>query len=166
MKTIFSLKLLFIFNIVLALLSCNSSKLSFDDIQNKVYNNDFKFVVNNFENRKTFSVPTGTGRILSSNTPIHSDQLIGIVVNHNQLTINLPVDNKDVELNMTSIKVISQDFTVARRSLDNGNLLLNFFLNDQKEFNLVKMEIKKNGIIDCTVEGDKIKPLFYTGNLE
>ncbi len=155
-----------VFGLLAILFSCSSSKVSFAEIQSKVYANDFNFVAKNFETRKSYVAPAGTGRILSSNINVSTDEKIGVQVNHDQLVINLPLDSKESELNMTTLDVISKDFTVARKDLDNGNILVNFFLNDQKDINIIKMEIDQKGKIDCSIEGPKQKALFYVGTLE
>ncbi|WP_332018388.1 hypothetical protein [Kaistella sp.] len=152
--------------IILILASCSSSKISFEEIQKKVYSNNFNFIAKNLENNSSFSVPVGTGRINQTNLPTQPDGSIGIQVTHDRLVINLPSNDQEMTVNKYSLNTISQDFTVARKDLENGNILINFFLNDKKDINLIKMEIDKSGKIDCSVEGPTQKPLLYTGYLE
>lgn len=145
--------------------SCASSKVSFEEIQNKVYSNNFSFVAVEYEVNPSFSAPTGTGRIAQTNLRVSPNENIGIKVSKDRLTINLPSTDQETTVNKTSLKGISEDFTVARSAMDNGNILLNFFLKDNKDLNIIKMEIDKEGKIDCSIEGPKQKPLLYTGKL-
>lgn len=148
-----------------ATVSCSTNKLSYEDLKSKVYTNDFKFIVTKYDSRKTFSAPAGTGRILSSNLPVTATEDIGIVVNHDKLVVNLPLDENTSTLKKSTLEFTSYDFTVARKDLENGNILLNFFLNDQKEINLIKMEVNKNNVIDASIEGPKQSPLLYLGEI-
>ena len=145
--------------------SCSSNTLSQEQIKSKIYNNDFKFIVSDFDSRKSINIPAGTGRILSSNMPVGSKEDLGVLVNHDRLIVNLPLDEKLSTLKKSSLNLKSQDFTVARTDMPNGNILLNFFLNDQAEINLIKMEVRKNGIIDASIEGPLQTPLLYVGEL-
>lgn len=149
-----------------ALLSCNSSKVSFEQVQAKVYSNDFTFVAIPFENKRSYSAPAGTGRIISSNTPSQTDGNVGVKVTHDRLLINLPSTDQEATINKYSVNTVSENFTVARKILDNGNILVNFFLKDQKNINIIKMEIDKVGHIDCSVEGPNLKPVLYDGYLK
>ena len=155
-----------VFNILITLInSCSTSKVSFEEIQNKIYSNEFSFVAMQYESNTTYSAPAGTGRIAQTNLPISPDENIGIKVSKDRLILNLPSNDKEASVNKASLKGRSEDFTVARSILDNGNILLNFFLKDNKDLNLIKMEIQKDGTIDCSVEGPKQKPLLFTGKL-
>ena len=154
------------FGISFIIQSCGTSKIDFSQIQNKVFQNDFTFVAQHFDNRKTYSAPSGTGRIMSTSVAVTSSEVIGVIVHPDKLTVNLPVNEKEVDINKSSLEFISYDFTVARSTLENGNILLNFFLNDVKDISIIKMEVQKNGRIDCSVEGPQLKPLLYTGNID
>ena len=79
--------------------------------------------------------------------------------------VNLPLDENTSTLKKSRLEFTSYDFTVARKDLDNGNILINFFLNDQKEINLIKMEVNKNNIIDASIEGPKQSPLGDLGEI-
>lgn len=151
--------------VALAAVSCASNTMSFDQVKAKVYSNNFSFVAKDFENNMKFNAPEGTGRILSSNIPSVPDEQIGITVTHDKMMINLPSNDKETVNNTYTLNKTSENFTVARKDLPNGNILVNFFLKDHKELNLVKMEIDKDGKIDCSVEGPKQKPLYYVGYL-
>lgn len=146
--------------------SCTASSASSEKVQAKVYSNNFTFVAKEFENRLTFSAPAGTGRIAQTNTPANPDESIGIQVTHDKLTINLPSSDQETLVNKYSLNTISEDFTVVRKDLKNGSILVNFFLKDNKDINLIKMEVEKSGKIDCSVEGPTQKPLLYTGYLQ
>lgn len=159
------LKFVCIFLVACTTLSCSSNALTFDQVKAKVYSNNFSFVAKDFENNVTYTTPAGTGRILASNTQSVPDEQIGITVSHDKLFLNLPSNDKDSDRNKYSLSKTSENFTVARKDLDNGNILVNFFLKDNKEINLVKMEIDKDGKIDCSVEGPSLKPLYYVGYL-
>lgn len=159
------LKVLSISLLALFTFSCMSNTLTSDQVKAKVYSNNFSFVAKDFENNLRVNVPEGTGRILSTNTPTISDETIGITVSHDKLKINLPSNDQETVNNTYSLNKTSENFTVSRRDLENGNILVNFFLKDHKELNLVKMEIDKDGKIDCSVEGPNQKPLFYVGYL-
>lgn len=163
MKNPLSSLLLFILTLIIV--SCSTSKISYDDLKDKIYSNNFKFIVTKFDTRKSFAAPAGTGRILSSNIPINASEDIGIMVNKDKLSVNLPLDENSSKLKKTTLVFTSYDFTVARKDLENGNILLNFFLNDQKEINLIKMEINKNNDIDASIEGPSQTPLLYVGEI-
>lgn len=150
----------------LLIISCSSNKILFEEIQNKIYSNNFTFIAKDFENNVSFSIPAGTGLMTQTNLPTQPGENIGIEVSHDKLVINLPSTDQETTINKYSLNTISQDFTVARKDLENGNILVNFFLNDNKEINLIKMEIEKSGKIDCSVEGPNQKPLLYTGYLK
>ena len=156
----------FLFVSVFAILSCGSSTNNFEQIQKKVYSNTFQFVTIPFENKKSYSAPAGTGRILTTNTPSQNEEVVGIQVSTDRLIINLPASSTEATVNKYSVNVTSENFTVARKELEGGNILVNYFLNDRKDINLVKMVIQKNGQIDCSVEGPQQKPLLYTGYLK
>lgn len=160
-------KLLFTFSVFLSLLiSCDSqSGITQDQIKEKIYSNNFKFVVTNYDSRKTFNAPAGTGRILSTNQPITALEDVGIIITHDKLTVNLPLDENTSRLKKTSLQLTSLDFTVARKDLENGNILLNFLLNDHTDINLIKMEVAKNKRIDASIEGPQQPPLLYVGEL-
>lgn len=145
--------------------SCNTNKVTFQEVQKKIYSNNFSFVTVEYDKNLSFSAPSGTGRISQTNLPMSTLESVGVQVTHDKLTINLPATDQEVKVNKSSLKHISKDFTVARSNLENGNILLNFFLNDNNELNLIKMEIDKEGKIDCSIEGPKQKPLLYTGRL-
>ncbi len=159
------LKVLSVGLLALVAFSCSSNALTSDQVKAKVYSNNFSFVTKDFENNVKYSTPEGTGRILASNTQSVPDEQIGITVSHDKLYLNLPSNDKEVNINKYSLNKTSEDFTVARKDLDNGSILVNFFLKDNKEINLVKMEIDKDGKIDCSVEGPTQKPLLYVGYL-
>ncbi|MHA6697027.1 DUF4251 domain-containing protein [Chryseobacterium sp. A301] len=148
------------------LISCSSKKVSFENIQQMVYSNNFNFIAKDYTSRTTYSAPAGTGRIVSTTIQDGTSDKIGVQVNHDELRINLPINDKESKLDKTSLVALSQDFTVARKTLDNGNILLNFFLNDQTDINLVKMEVDKSGKIDCSIEGPNQKPLLFVGTIE
>lgn len=154
------------FALLAIFMSCGSSSMSFENIQQMVYSNNFNFVAKDFTNRTTYSAPAGTGRIASTTIQDGTSDKIGVQVNHDQLRINLPINDKESKLDKTSLVAISQDFTAARKTLENGNILVNYFLNDQKDINLVKMEIDKSGKIDCSIEGPNQKPLLFVGTIE
>lgn len=161
------MKKLLVFNFLFILLfSCTSNKASYENLKAKVYSNKFNFILTEYDSRKTYSAPAGTGRILSSNIPVRSTELVGITLDSDKFSINLPLNDKESSINKSSIEFTSYDFTVARKDLENGNILLNYFLNDQKEITIVKMEVSKNGRIDCSIEGPQQKPLLYLGALE
>lgn len=162
MKNINILLTLFI---IFMQVSCASNQISFDELKSKIYSNNFKFIVTKFDTRKTFSAPAGTGRILSSNLPISAGEDIGIIVNQDKLVVNLPLDENASKLKKSKLEFSSYNFTVARKDLENGNILLNFFLNDQKEINLIKMEINRNNVIDASIEGPAQNPLLYVGEI-
>lgn len=157
------MKKIFATSSLIILMACASNQLSQEQVKNKVYNNTFDFIVSSTDSRTTFSTPAGTGRILTSNMPTSSSQQVGISVSADRLVINLPLDDK--KSNKSAVELTSYDFTVARKDLENGNILVNYFLNDQKEINLVKMEVSKSGKIDCSLEGPDQKPLLYVGNI-
>lgn len=163
MKNPFNYILLFI--LTLGAFSCGTNIVSSDVLKAKIYSNNFKFIVTKFDTRKSFNAPPGTGRILSSNIPINASEDIGIMVTKDKLSVNLPLDENTSKLRKSSLVFTSYDFTVARKDLENGNILLNFFLNDQKEINLIKMEINKNNDIDASVEGPTQSPLLYVGEI-
>lgn len=146
--------------------SCVASNISPEQVKAKIYSNNFSFVAKEFDNNTTYSTPAGTGRIASTNIPQVPDEQIGIQVSHDKLVINLPATDNGTKTNNYAVNKTSQDFTVARKDLENGSILVNFFLNDTKDINLVKMEIEKDGKIDCSVEGPNLKPLLYTGYLK
>lgn len=149
----------------LILISCKTNIVAQEAIKAKIYSNNFKFVVTEYDSRKTVNIPAGTGRILSSNLPVGSKEDIGVSVNPDELTVNLPLDDKLSTLKKSNLKLKSQDFEVARTDMPNGNILLNFFLKDQSEINLIKMEVRKDGIIDASIEGPSQTPLLYVGEL-
>lgn len=155
-----------LFVLLATFMSCGSSNMSFENIQQMVYSNNFNFVAKDFTSRTTYSAPAGTGRIASTTIQDGTYEKIGVQVNHDQLRINLPINDKESKLDKTSLVAISQDFTAARKTLENGNILVNYFLNDQKDINLVKMEIDKSGKIDCSIEGPNQKPLLFVGTIE
>ena len=159
------INLAFLLLLFFTTISCATNKQSYEDLKAKVYSNDFKFIVTKYDSRKTFSAPAGTGRILSSNLPVSASEEIGVIVNHKKLVVNLPLDENTSTLKKSRLEFTSYDFTVARKDLDNGNILINFFLNDQKEINLIKMEVNKNNIIDASIEGPKQLPLLYLGEI-
>lgn len=163
MKNLFKLSLLILLLAVFN--SCSTNKVSFEDIQKKVYSNNFSFVTVEYDKNLSFSAPAGTGRISQTNLPMAALENVGVQVTHDKLIVNLPATDQEVTVNKSSLKKVSQDFTVARSNLENGNILLNFFLKDNSELNLIKMEIDKEGKIDCSIEGPKQKPLLYTGRL-
>lgn len=146
--------------------SCTTNSINWENTKTKIYSNNFKFIAKDFESRTTYSAPSGTGRIVSSTVGVGSSELIGVSVNKDRLVINLPLNDKESKINKSSLETVSENFTVARKDLDNGNILVNFFLNDQKDINLIKMEVDKKGKVDCSIEGPKQKPLFYVGTLE
>ncbi len=148
------------------MINCASSNFTPEQIKSKVYSNNFSFVAKEFDNNRTFSTPAGTGRIASTNIPQIPNEDIGIKVTHDKLVINLPSNDKESNTNNYSLNKVSEDFTVARKDLENGNILVNFFLKDHKDINVIKMEIDKTGKIDCSVEGPALKPLFYVGYLQ
>lgn len=138
------MKKLVILNFILFVLaSCASNQVSYEKLKTKVYNNKFDFLVSGYDGRTTFSTPAGTGRILTSNVPTSSLEHVGISVTNDKFIINLPLNEKESRGNRSSIELTSLDFTVARTDQDNGSILLNYFLNDQKDINLVKMEVSK-----------------------
>ena len=148
------------------LLSCASSSSNFEKIKSKIYTNNFSFIVNNYEARKTFSVPSGTGRILTNSTPVTASDENGIIVHPDRLVINLPsVDPKGKLIDGKPITLTSENYTVARKDLENGNILLNFFINDNSDINLIKMEVGKGGSVDASVEGPRQNPLLYVGKI-
>lgn len=151
--------------LVLSTSSCKTNSGTQELIKAKIYNNDFKFIITEFDSRKSIIMPAGTGRILSSNMPVGSKEDLGITVNENELIVNLPLDDKLSTLKKSSLFIKSQDFTVARTDMPNGNILLNFFLKDQSEINLIKMEVSKNGVIDASIEGPSQSPLLYVGEI-
>lgn len=152
--------------ILLISVSCGSSKVSFEEIKNKVYSNNFTFIAKDFENNISYTVPAGTGRMTQTNLPSQPNETIGIQVSHDRLILNLPSTDQETTINKYSLNTTSENFTVARKDLDNGNILVNFFLNDNKDISIIKMEIDKTGTIDCSVEGPNQKPLLYTGYLK
>lgn len=153
-------------SMMLITITCTSSKVSFEQIQNKIFSNNFTFVAKNFENNTSYTVPAGTGRMTQTSLPAQPDETIGIQVTHDKLIINLPSTDQETTINKYSLNTTSEDFTVARKDLDNGSILINFFLNDVKDVSIIKMEVEKNGKIDCSVEGPNQKPLLYTGYLK
>ncbi|OWK74720.1 hypothetical protein CBW16_04795 [Flavobacteriaceae bacterium JJC] len=152
--------------IAIMMTSCVSSNVSPEQVKAKIYSNNFSFVANEFDNNITYSAPVGTGRIASTNIPQVPDEQIGIQVTHDKLVLNLPANDNGSKTNNYAVNKISQDFTVVRKDLDNDNILVNFFLNDTKDINLIKMEIEKDGKINCSVEGPNLKPLLYSGYLK
>ncbi|UJF28631.1 DUF4251 domain-containing protein [Kaistella sp. 97-N-M2] len=160
------LKLLSVIVVAILMTSCVSSKLSPDEVKAKVYSNNFSFVAKEYDNNTSYSAPLGTGRIASTNIPQVPDEAIGIQVTHDKLVINLPSNDNETKTNNYSLNKVSEDFTVARKELSNGNILVNFFLNDHKDIKVVKMEIGKDGKIDCSVEGSNLQPLYYVGYLQ
>ncbi|MCD9856390.1 hypothetical protein LUD75_16830 [Epilithonimonas sp. JDS] len=161
------MKKILILNVLLFLLgSCSSNKVSYENIKTKIYSNNFNFLLTSQDGRKTFSTPAGTGRIMTSNMPVGAIETVGISVNKDKFSVNLPLNDKEYAGNKSSIEFVSYDFTVARKDLENGSILLNFFLNDQKDINLVKMEVSKDGRIDSSLEGPNQKPLLYLGSID
>ena len=163
MKTLLNLGRLCL--ITFFLMSCTANKMSYDAMKAKIYSNDFTFIVTKFDSKKTYAAPAGTGRILSTNLPVNSLEEIGVIVNKDKLVVNLPLDENLSKLKKPHLSFTSYDFTVARKDLENGNILLNFFLNDQKDINLIKMEINKNNRIDASIEGPSQSPLLYVGEI-
>ena len=160
------LNLIRVLLVAMMMMSCSSSRLSPDQVKAKVYSNNFSFVAKEFDNNITYSAPVGTGRIASTNIPQVPDEEIGIKVTHDRLVINLPSNDNETKTNNYSLNKVSENFTVARKDLANGNILVNFFLKDHKDIKVVKMEIAKDGKIDCSVEGPNLKALYYVGYLK
>lgn len=151
---------------VLLVSACTTNRMSQDQIQAKIFSNNFTFVAKNFENRLSFSAPAGTGRIAQTNIPVNSDENIGIQVTHDKLIINLPSTDHENSISKFSLRVNSEDFTAARKALPDGSILVNYILEDNTNINLIKMEVDKEGKIDCSVEGPAQKPLLFTGYLK
>lgn len=158
-------KLYIYFLIFLVSLSCSSNKYSADTIREKIFSNNFTFLAKNFDSNTTFSTPAGTGRIASTTLSRNSSENVGIIVTEDKLSINLPANDNESKLNLTSVNKISEDFTVVKKILNNGSILVNLFVNDNDDINLIKMEIEENGKIDCSVEGPNLKPIFFVGYL-
>jgi hypothetical protein len=137
-----------------------------EQVKAKVYSNNFTFIVKNFDNQLSFSAPAGTGRIAQTNTPVNPDEAIGIQVSPDKFKINLPSTDQENTVSKFSLQITSNDFTAARKDLSDGSVLVNFFIHDNQNINLVKMEISKDGKVDCSLEGPTQKPLLFTGYLK
>lgn len=158
--------ILTLLSFILVLSSCaTKSSTTSDEIKAKVYSNNFKFITNNYDTRSTYTVPPGTGRILTNSQQVGAVEDIGITITPENLIVNLPLDGNTTKIKKDFLTLTSYNFDVARTELENGNILLNFFLNDQKEVNLIKMEISGNKKIDASIEGPEQKPLLYVGEL-
>jgi hypothetical protein len=87
-------------------------------------------------------------------------------VSPDKFKINLPSTDQENTVSKFSLQITSNDFTAARKDLSDGSVLVNFFIHDNQNINLVKMEISKDGKVDCSLEGPTQKPLLFTGYLK